>query len=121
MKWLPFSLSALAMIGATGASAHPRLLSATPAASSVVAHANRIELHFSEKLIAALAGADLTVTRKGAKAGAAVASATTVGADGKTMIVTPRAALSAGSYILKWHVVSVDTHRVAGVHRFSMR
>jgi len=107
---------AFAALGAASASAHPKLLSATPAANATVAPPAHIELHFSEKLIPQLTGSDLV------KAGAAkVASTTTVGADGKTMIVQPKAPLTAGSYSLNWHAVSVDTHRVTGIHKFSVR
>jgi methionine-rich copper-binding protein CopC len=115
MNRLQLSALAFAAIAATSVSAHPKLLSATPAANATVASPAHIELHFSEKLIPQMTGSDLV------KGSAKVASTTTVGADGKTMIVQPKTPLTAGSYSLNWHAVSVDTHRVTGIHKFSVR
>jgi methionine-rich copper-binding protein CopC len=123
MKWLPLSAAAFAVIAASSAVAHPKLLSATPAANGTVAKPSRIELHFSEKLVPALAGSTLTSVQvhEGMTHAVPVASATSVGADGKTLIVQPKAPLAAGSYALDWHAVSVDTHRVTGIHKFTVR
>jgi len=115
MKWIHLAVATTAAIGASAVSAHPKLLSATPAANATVAHPADIELHFSEKLVPRLTGGDLT------RADAKVASTTTVGADGKTLIVHPRTPLAAGRYNLNWHAVSVDTHRVTGIHTFTVR
>jgi methionine-rich copper-binding protein CopC len=123
MKWLPLSAALLATIGATAASAHPKIVSASPAANAVVAKADRVELHFSEKLVGALTGSTLSVaqTHGGMTHTMPVTSTTTVGADGKTLIVAPKAPLAAGAYQLDWHAVSVDTHRVTGIHKFTVR
>ena len=52
--------AALVMFAGT-ANAHPKLVSASPAANATVAKPARIELHFSEKLMPAFSKADLTM------------------------------------------------------------
>lgn len=48
--------------------AHPRLLTATPAANGTVAPTDKVRLVFSERLMGAFSGADLTMAAKpGAK------------------------------------------------------
>ena len=41
-----------------------------------------------------------------------------LGAGGKTLVLTPARPLVRGSYRLDWHVVSTDTHRVKGSYTF---
>lgn len=108
---------------ASGAYAHPKLIMATPAADATVSKADRVELRFSEKLMPAFTGADLTMTGPGSDAHAMVkvASATTFGKDGQTLIVTPSAPLAAGRYSVAWHAVSTDTHRVTGNYTFTVK
>ena len=112
--------AALLAIGAA-ASAHPRLLSASPAANAVVATPSHIDLRFSEKLIPAFSKAGLTMAAMPGMGAMKMASAATVRADGKTLVVTPGSRLARGRYIIDWHVVSVDTHRVAGRFAFTVR
>ena len=50
--------AALIMFAGT-ANAHPKLVSATPAANATVAKPARIQLRFSEKLVSAFSKADL--------------------------------------------------------------
>lgn len=105
------------------ANAHPKLLSATPAANASVVTPARVELHFSEKLMPKFSGADLMMTAHGGKAHPPmkVAGTAALGADGRTLVVTPRSPLGAGRYSVVWHVVSVDTHRVAGNYAFAVK
>lgn len=116
--------AALALAGlASAAYAHPKLLSATPAPNATVAVPGRVELHFSEKLMPQFSGADLMMTAHGGKVHAPVKVAGTaaVGADGRTLVVTPKSPLGAGRYSIAWHAVSVDTHRVAGSYAFTVQ
>ncbi len=116
--------AALALAGlASGAYAHPKLLSATPAPNATVAKPVRVELHFSEKLMPKFSGADLMMTAHGGNAHAPikVASAAALGADGRTLVITPKSPLGAGRYSVAWHAVSVDTHRVAGNYAFAVK
>ncbi|WP_374944584.1 copper homeostasis periplasmic binding protein CopC [Sphingomonas sp.] len=116
--------AALALVGlASGADAHPKLVSATPAPNATVTAPGRIELQFSEKLMPKFSGADLMITAHGGKSHAPmkVAGTATVGADGRTLVVAPKSPLGAGRYSVAWHVVSVDTHRAVGNYAFAVK
>lgn len=112
---VPVALALLVV--ASGAYAHPKLVSATPAPNATIAKPRRVELHFSEKLMPKFTGADLMMTGGAVK----VASVATVGADGRTLVITPKSPLGAGRYSVAWHAVSVDTHRVAGNYAFAVK
>lgn len=114
---------ALALLGiASAAYAHPKLVSATPAPNATVAKPTRVELHFSEKLMPKFSGADLMMTAHGGTGHAPmkIAGTAMVGADGRALVITPKSPLGAGRYSVAWHVVSVDTHRVAGNYAFAV-
>lgn len=100
------------------AQAHPKLLAASPAANAVVATPQRIELQFSEALVAQFSGADLVMPEHG---GMKVPVTASVGKDGRTLVLTPRAPLTTGRYSVAWHVVSADTHRIAGTTAFTVK
>jgi len=111
-----------AMIAFAGvADAHPRLVAANPAPNASVVHPARVMLRFSEKLIAPFAKADLMMAAAPNAAMAKLASNATLAADGRTLVVTPRAPLVRGRYTIAWHVVSTDTHKVAGSYAFTVR
>jgi len=115
------ALFAAAMLFAGAAEAHPKLLSSTPVARSTGPAPRQIALHFSERLIAKLSGADLLkLSAPGAvmRTAMKMAATATVGADGKTLSVVPARPLPAGSYRLDYRIVSVDTHRVTGTLLF---
>lgn len=122
---LPVAAFAAPFVLAGPAFAHPRLLSATPAANATASNVTRISLAFSEKLIAKLSGVDLAMTGMAPDAQhepmAIKGFKTALGPDGKTLTATFPHALSAGTYKLDWHVVSVDTHRVTGSINFIVR
>ena len=114
--------AAAAVLAAAGspAAAHPRLITATPAINGVVAATSTIALEFSERLIGQFSG--VTITRAGGTVAApASAVKTMTGSDGRTLVAHLRSPLTAGRYILAWHAVSTDTHRVAGSYRFTIR
>jgi methionine-rich copper-binding protein CopC len=126
-RFLPFKIAAVAasMLVAGVAQAHPKLVSAIPAADSIVAKPGRIELHFSEKLVPAFSGVDLVMTAMPGMSGHAPMKmkglATTVGADGKSLVVTPKGPLPAGDYKLNWHAVAGDSHRIQGSYVFKVK
>ncbi|OAH46730.1 copper resistance protein CopC [Sphingobium yanoikuyae] len=115
---------AASVLTATAAQAHPKLNAATSAANAVVAAPTRIQLVFSEALVAQFSGLDLTMTEmpgmkmapmkmNGVKA--------TVGADGKTLVATLAKPLPVGTYKVDYHVVSADTHRIQGSYTFKVQ
>ncbi|WP_343526192.1 copper homeostasis periplasmic binding protein CopC [Sphingomonas sp.] len=113
------ALSALA----APAYAHPKLLSASPAANATVAAPARITLRFSEALIAKFSGAEVAMTGHAGMAHGSmpVAATSAVDADGRTLVLTPKSALMPGQYTVTWHVVSSDTHRITGSVAFTVR
>lgn len=119
-----FLSTAVALLGLAGAAqAHPKLVSASPAPNATVTKPARVALRFTEKLMPKFSGADLMMTGHGGTTHAPmkVAGTASVGADGRTLVVTPKSPLGAGSYSLAWHVVSTDTHRVAGNYAFAVK
>ena len=121
MQFKPL-LTALALLSIAGtATAHPKLLSVTPAANTAVAAPAHITLHFSEKLMPAFSKAEVTMAAMPGMSAMKMASATAVAADGKTLVVTPRTRLVRGRYIVDWRVVSTDTHKVAGRYAFAVK
>ena len=89
----------------------------------MVAKSANVTLRFSEKLMPKFSGADLMMTGHGGMTHAPmkVVGTATVGSDGRTLVVTPKSPLGAGSYKLAWHVVSTDTHRITGNYAFTVK
>lgn len=105
--------------------AHPKLVSATPAANATVASTKTIKLVFSERLMAKLSSATLTMTGMPGMASHPDMKMTGVtsglSADGKSIVLTSAKPLPAGSYRADWVIVGADTHRITGKHSFSVR
>ena len=114
-----FSLAAVAgaaaLLGATAADAHAKLVSSSPAANTTVSAPKQLVLKFNEKLQRKFSGADLAMP------GMAMPAKGSVAKDGKTMIVKPTAALMPGAYSVKWHAVTSDSHRMQGTYSFTVR
>ncbi|EXS70510.1 copper resistance protein CopC [Sphingobium sp. Ant17] len=109
---------------ATPAVAHPRLVASTPSATSIVRAPTRITLTFSEKLMAQLSGIDLTMTGMPGMANHAPMKVTglqiSVSNGGKTLMAALPHPLSSGTYEVRWHAVSADTHRIEGQVAFTV-
>jgi methionine-rich copper-binding protein CopC len=114
-KSLIVALVATALFPAA-AQAHPKMLSATPAAGSVGSAPAKIELRFSEGLVPAFAKVDLLAVKPAAKIPLAIKVS-----GGKTVVATPARPLAPGAYTLTYHVTSVDTHRVQASYAFTIR
>ncbi|MEJ2408196.1 MAG: copper homeostasis periplasmic binding protein CopC [Novosphingobium sp.] len=113
---------AAALLPAT-AFAHPRLVSASPAADATVAKPTKLSLTFSETLVGPLSGIELTMTGMPGMAHhkpMPIKGFSSV-AEGKTLTASLPRALPAGTYELKWHAVATDQHRVAGHYSFTVR
>lgn len=124
MRHLLAALAAPALLIAAPALAHPKLVAATPAAEATVAATKTVQLQFSEPLVANFSGATIAMTDMPGmkmKSPMEMPLQTTVGADGKTMVVTLARPLPRGTYRIDWHVVSTDTHRVTGAYSFKVR
>ncbi len=107
----------LASALATAVEAHPTLKSATPSADGTAAAPTEIRLSFSEGVIVKFSGVELQD-----QAGKTVVTGklATDPKDQKLLIVPLQGPLTAGTYTVKWNVVSVDTHRVNGTYSFKV-
>ena len=115
-------IAAAALLSPVAAMAHPKIVSATPAADATVAAPTKVEIKFSEKLMPKLSAGSLMMTGMGGKAHAPMAvSGVTSTAAGNTLVLTSAKPLMAGSYMVDWHIVSADTHRVAGNYAFTVK
>jgi len=104
--------------------AHPKLLSTDPAANATVAPTQRIELHFSEKLVPAFTGGQVAMTDMPGmrmKGPMAMTATSSIGPDGTTLVIALARPLPAGSYTVNWHAVASDTHRVEGSLAFRVQ
>jgi methionine-rich copper-binding protein CopC len=125
MRRLPLmalAVSAL-FLAAAPAAAHPRLVSASPAANASVAQPTRIVLTFSETLVAPLSGIELTMTGMPGMANhqPMPIRGFSTEVEGRTLTATLPRALPAGTYQLKWHVVAADQHRIENTYSFTVR
>lgn len=108
-------LAGAALLGATHAQAHAKLVSASPAENAAGAAPKAITLKFNEKLQPKFSGFELT------RGGTAVPVKVTVGKDKLSLIGAPARPLAAGAYEVKWHAVTADTHRMQGAYTFTVR
>ncbi|MEO6338754.1 MAG: copper homeostasis periplasmic binding protein CopC [Caulobacteraceae bacterium] len=106
-------LACVLLLTATQASAHAHLVTSTPAKDASVAAPKQLALSFSEKLEPKFSGIELMKAD-----GAKVVVTSTVA--GKAMSATPKAPLAPGSYMVMWHVVSTDGHRMKGDYAFTV-
>lgn len=109
----------------TPALAHPKLVSATPAAGSTVSGPTQITLTFTETLMPQMSGLDLAMTGMpgmGSHTPMKMAGfKTSVSKDGKSLVAVLPRPLPAGTYDAHWHVVSADTHPIEGHLTFTVR
>lgn len=108
-------LCALVMGG--HADAHAFLVKSDPAVGATVAAAKTLRLEFSEALELAFSGIDVT----NGSGGAVPARNVRLDSNDRKVLLADMPPLQPGAYRLKWHVVSVDTHRTEGDFAFSVK
>jgi methionine-rich copper-binding protein CopC len=113
-----FRLALVLMLGVLAprvALAHAFLDHAVPGVGATVSGSpGELQLTFTQDIELALSGVKLTTA-----AGAAVSTGRPSGS-GSTMSVRLGRALAPGTYIVHWHVVSVDTHPTSGTFKFTV-
>ena len=113
-----FAVSAAAFIAPLPAWAHAHLKLASPAVDGTVkASPSEITLHFSEDVEPHFSSIALATTD--GKALKLEHPATAPG-DHKTLVSKVPETLSAGTYRVTWHAVSVDTHKTQGSFTFTV-
>lgn len=116
---LGFSVLILSVMVAGEAGAHAFLGSAVPAVGSTVASVPKeLRLRFTEAVEVRFS--HITVTMEGGKE---IGQLTIVAApsDPQVVVVTLPAPLAPGVYVVRWRVVSVDTHKTQGDYRFTVK
>lgn len=117
-------LAATAALISSAAFAHLKLVSSTPADKAEVSAPQKIELKFSENLVAQFSGANLVMTGMPGMANHApmkIAAKVSGSDDPKTMVITPAQPLVPGSYRVDWRAVSSDTHPINGNIAFTVK
>lgn len=118
-----FLATAVALLAAGPALAHPKLLSAMPAPNSISKTPTSLKLNFSEGLVSNFSGATLVMTSMPGMAMGkpmSIIAKASLGAGGKTLVIALAKPLTRGTYRLDWHVVSTDTHHVKGSYSFKV-
>ncbi len=105
---------AVSLLLAVPAFAHPKLKAADPAVDSTGPAPSTLSLSFSEKLTPGAA----TVTLSPAPAGGVSIAD---GADGQSLIVTPKAKLATGSYKVDWAVTAANGHQSTGSYQITVK
>ena len=113
------ALATIAVLAAGAAVAHPDIVGANPAPNAVVAAGQtELRLSFTEPLFVNFSGVKI-VDAKGKAVG--VGKPKLAPGDAKVLVVPLKAPLAAGTYTVRWHAVSADTHRITGSYRFTVR
>jgi methionine-rich copper-binding protein CopC len=111
IKLKPAVLAAMLLGMATTAAAHARLDHSVPAVGSTVASSpGQVTLYFTETLEPKFSGGEVH-----SASGARVDHGSSVSGNVLRLSV---GALPAGSYSVKWHALSVDTHKTQGSFGF---
>ncbi len=109
---------ALSLAAAGGASAHARLLSATPKAGTTVASPQMLVLHYSETIVPAVSS--VAVAGPG---GAPVATGPLAlgDKDKRQVTVAFSAPLRPGAYKVAWKMHTPDDHNTDGTFAFKVK
>src|SRR5438876_9222429 len=108
------AIAAPLLFAGLSAEAHAHLVKAEPAENATVAAPKTISLQFSEKLEGKFSGAELMKANRSAVPVNSKASA-------KTITARPMAALTPGGYMVMWHVVAADGHKMKGQYNFTVK
>lgn len=106
--------TALSLMLAAPVLAHPKLVTASPAADSTGPASSVLTLAFSEKLSPGTASITLSPAPAG---GVAIVD----GADGQSLTVTPKTKLSPGSYKIDWNVIAANGHQSTGSYQINVK
>ena len=122
LTFAAFALFAGPLVAPTAALAHTKVVSSTPAEGSKVARPRIVALTFSEALLPPTAAASIVMT---AMPGMANHSPMIIrnftsgwSNSNRTMTLTLRQPLRAGTYEVRWQAAGADGHRMKGVVNF---
>lgn len=110
-------LAGALLFAAGAASAHGKLLSASPAQASEGAAPTEIRLAFSEAIFPNFSG----VVLKDSAGHSIKTGPMRVEGDKKVIVAPVQGLLAPGAYEVDWHVVCMDTHRMKGAYGFKVK
>jgi methionine-rich copper-binding protein CopC len=117
MRHLAFIAALLAAVAcAQAALAHAFLESASPKVGGRVADASEVRLTFSEPVEPAFS----TISVTGPPSFAGAAAAKPAGQDHRTLAAALKAPAPPGRYLVRWRVLSRDSHVTQGSFRFEV-
>jgi methionine-rich copper-binding protein CopC len=116
MKTLSFA-AALFLAGPASAFAHAQLQSASPPVGGTVSPPAELRLSFSEAVEPKFSG----IAVSGPGGAVPLGKPKVAPGDGKALLVKIGRTLAPGAYTVKWHAVSVDTHRSQGDFDFTVK
>ena len=128
MKFVPV-FAALAMLAVplavpTSAIAHTKVVASTPAQGASVKAPRSVTLTFSEALLPPTAAASVVMTAMPGTANhgeMVIRNFTTAWSNGnKTMTLSLKQPLRAGSYDVRWQAAGADGHRMKGAVSFTV-
>ena len=106
------------LLAAAPAFAHAFLDRAVPSVGGTVASSpNELQLTFSQNIVLAFSGVSLAAEGGGT---IPVGKPLLDPSNPSTLHVRLGHALKPGTYVVSWHVVSVDTHPTSGTYRFTV-
>lgn len=111
-------LATACLLAATAAYAHAFLDRAVPGVGATVTGSpNELQLTFTQNIVLAFSGVQIA-----AQGGGTIpAGKPTLDAGSPNVLhVRLGRALKPGTYIVSWHVVSVDTHPTSGTYKFTI-
>jgi copper resistance protein C len=115
-----FLIAVAALIAATPdtASAHSKIVASNPAQGAIVSKPRLITLTFSEALLPPTAAANIVMTAMPGMPNhgeMVIRNFTTAWSNGnRTMTLTLKQPLKAGSYDVRWQAAGADGHRMTG-------
>ncbi len=112
------ALATVCAFASTAASAHAFLEHAVPSVGGTVQAAPaELDLSFTQNVVVALSGVTVVQADGGS---VPVAKPTLDGANPSLLHVRIGRPLAPGTYLVTWHVVSVDTHPTSGTYKFTV-
>jgi methionine-rich copper-binding protein CopC len=112
-------IAAAGMFNASAVFAHAELVRAIPeAASTVAASPSEITIDFSEAIDLKFSGANLVDSMK---INIPTGSATQAKGDDKTLVIPLTTPLATGEYVVSWHNLSKDGHKLKGSFKFTVK
>jgi len=97
--------------------AHAKLVQSSPAADATISAPRVIRLTFSEKIVPAFSGFQLSMGD-----GMTVSTSTSLSDDGKTLIGRPTSPFMTGRWTMSWHATAADDgHKTEGSYGFTIK